>query len=152
MNHNCPEEAHELVKAFSQFRKTHWRPSHAKELKPSEFMVVHTIHLALEKEGMDSLMISEISERLKIAPPTVTQLVNGLKRKGHVLKKKDPGDGRVTRVALTNKGLMLAERAAKEFYLKFNELSRHLGRSKSLQLAELLNEASSFFAGKNKND
>jgi predicted DNA-binding protein len=47
---------------------------------------------------------------------------------------------------------MLAERAAKEFYLKFNELSRHLGRSKSLQLAELLNEASSFFAGKNKND
>lgn len=152
MDHECPEEARELVKAFSRFKKTHWRPSHAKELKPSEFMVVHTIHLAFKREGVDSLMISEISERLQIAPPTVTQLVNGLKRKGHVVKKRDPEDGRVTRVALTDKGLLLVKRASEEFYSKFSELSRHLGRSKSLQLAELLNEASSFFAGKNKND
>jgi len=54
------------MKAFSRFRRIHWRPPHVEELKPSEFMVLHTVKNNFFENG-NGLRISEISNRLNVA-------------------------------------------------------------------------------------
>lgn len=126
------------------------RPPQIKELKPSEFIILHNIEMAKSDKKQDSLMISKISERIGIASPTVTQLVNSLKRKGYVVKKSDPSDGRIVRVALSKKGEKYVKKASEAFYSEFCELAKHLGEEKSTQLAQLMNEVFTFFSDENK--
>ena len=136
--------AQKLLRAFSQFRKIHWKPPHIKELKPSEFMVLHTVkHSFLD--GENGLMVSDISDILKIARPTVTQLVNSLQRKGFLDKCTDEHDKRVVRINLSEKGKTLAKQGADEFYKRFEGLAEHLGDKKSLELANLLQEVFEYF-------
>ncbi len=136
--------AEKLMSAFSQFRKIHWRPKHVEELKPSEFMVLHTVkHTYMEKGS--GLKISEISDELCVAVPTVTQLVKSLERKGYVEKIPDEDDGRVTRVILSGKGRDLAKKGYEDFYKRFTGLSDYLGEEKSGELASLLQEVFEYF-------
>lgn len=132
------------MKAFTQFRKIHWRPPHIENLKPSEFVVLHTVkHSFIDDE--DGLKVSQISDRLKIARPTVTQLVNSLQDKGLLDKKRDSQDKRVVRIHLSEKGKALAKQGTDEFYQRFEGLSEYLGKEKSGQLASLLKDVFDYF-------
>ena len=136
--------AQKLLRAFSQFKKIHWKPPHIKDLKPSEFMVLQVVkHFYID--GTDSMMVSEISDQLKIARPTVTQLVNSLQRKGFLEKHRDEHDKRVVRIHLSEKGKDLAKKGADEFYRRFEGLAEHLGNAKSDELAVLLQEVFDYF-------
>ena len=136
--------AQKLLRAFTQFRKIHWKPPHVKDLKPSEFMVLHAVkHSFLESEN--GLMVSDISKFLKIARPTVTQLVNSLQRKGFLDKCADEHDKRVVRINLSEKGKNLAKQGADEFYKRFEGLAEYIGDKKSLELANLLQEVFEYF-------
>jgi DNA-binding MarR family transcriptional regulator len=115
------------------------------ELKPSEFRVLHTVKISFIDDNEDGLMVSEISDRLKIARPTVTQLVNSLQRKGFLEKKTDEHDGRVVRIHLSEKGKAMAKKGAKEFYRLFKGLAEHLGAEKSDELADMLAEVFDYF-------
>lgn len=130
--------------AFSQFRKIHWRPPHVKELKPSEFMVLHTVKNAF-LDGSEGLMVSEISDILKVARPTVTQLVNSLQRKGFIDKHADERDKRVVRISLSEKGKTHVKSGAEEFYKLFDGLAGHLGPEKSKTLTMLLQDVFNYF-------
>lgn len=57
----------------------------------------------------DSLTMNEIGQQVHKTQATVTILVKKLEQQGYVVREKDAKDGRVTRVALTNKGNQLAE-------------------------------------------
>lgn len=133
------------MKAFSQFRKIHWKPPHINSLKPSEFMVLHTVKHSFIDEDKDGLKVSQISDRLKIARPTVTQLVNSLQSKGLLEKKADEHDKRVVRIHLSEKGKSLAKQGADEFYKRFEGLSDYLGKEKCNQLASLLKDVFDYF-------
>ena len=78
----------------------------------------------------DGLMVSEISDMLKIARPTVTQLVNSLQKKGFLEKYKDENDKRVVRINLSEKGKSLAKQGADEFYKRFEGLAEILETKK----------------------
>jgi len=134
------------MKAFSRFRRIHWRPPHVEELKPSEFMVLHTVKNNFFENG-NGLRISEISNRLNVAVPTITQLVKSLQRKGYVVKEPDDEDGRVKRVSLSDKGKAMARKGYEEFYERFMGLSEYLGREKSEQLTSLMNDTFEYFSG-----
>ena len=144
-------EAENLLNAFSQFRKIHWRPNRVQELKPSEFMVLHTVKNNY-MENETGLKISEISDGLCVAVPTVTQLVKSLERKGYVEKIPDLDDGRVTRVILSEKGRELARKGYEDFYKRFSGLSDYLGDEKSNQLASLLREVFEYFSANNNEE
>ena len=47
---------------------------------------------------------SWLADRLALAKPTVTSIVDGLVERGYVTRTADAGDRRVTRIALTQKG------------------------------------------------
>lgn len=51
----------------------------------------------------------ELREHLNCEPPTITNMVKTLEKKGFVYRMKDPNDGRVSRVYLTDKGLEVRE-------------------------------------------
>ena len=51
----------------------------------------------------------QLTEYLNCEPPTVTNMVKTLEKKGFVYRKKDSLDGRVSRVYLTEKGLAVRE-------------------------------------------
>ena len=141
------ESAQKLMRAFSQFRKIHWRPPHVKELKPSEFMVLHTVkHSSVDGTyGDTGLMVSEISDHLKIARPTVTQLVNSLQRKGFLEKRRDTHDKRIVRIYMSEKGKTLAKHGSDEFYRIFEGLAEALGPQKCGDFTYLLQEVYTYF-------
>lgn len=53
----------------------------------------------------DGITQMQLTEQLNCEPPTVTNMVKTLEKKGFVYRKKDSVDGRVSRVYLTEKGL-----------------------------------------------
>jgi DNA-binding MarR family transcriptional regulator len=143
--------AQRLLKAFSQFRKLHWKPPHVSGLKPSEFMVLHTVKNAL-MDGIDGLMVSQISKRLNVARPTVTQLVNSLQQKDFLDKHSDDKDKRVVRITLSETGRKLTQKGSEDFYRRFEGLADYLGEKKSDELSELLGDVYNYFSQLKKNE
>jgi DNA-binding MarR family transcriptional regulator len=50
------------------------------------------------------MRLSELSDHLRIAPRSTTEVVDGLQEQGLVERQPDPNDRRATLVALTDKG------------------------------------------------
>lgn len=57
----------------------------------------------------DGITQIQLSERLNCEPPTITNMVKSLENHGFVVRKKDPEDGRLSRVYLTQAGRDLTE-------------------------------------------
>ena len=57
----------------------------------------------------DGITQIQLSDRLNCEPPTITNMVKSLENHGFVIRKKDPEDGRVSRVYLTQAGCDLKE-------------------------------------------
>lgn len=57
------------------------------------------------------LRVGEVSERLAIHQTTTSNLVDGLVKKGYVIKTRDAADQRVVKLALSEKGQAVIERA-----------------------------------------
>ena len=57
----------------------------------------------------DGITHMQLSERLNCEPPTVTNMVKTLGKKGFIYRKKDSADGRVSRVYLTEKGIKIRD-------------------------------------------
>jgi MarR family transcriptional regulator, organic hydroperoxide resistance regulator len=57
----------------------------------------------------DGVTQMQLSESLNCEPPTVTNMVKTLEKKGFVYRKRDLNDGRVSRVYLTEKGIKIRE-------------------------------------------
>ncbi|MCK5582026.1 MAG: MarR family transcriptional regulator, partial [Candidatus Omnitrophica bacterium] len=57
--------------------------------------------------------LNELSQRLQIAAPTVTGIVDRLEKSGYVKRTRDKGDRRVVNVDLTAKGKRIARKLKK---------------------------------------
>ena len=69
----------------------------AGELSLAQFRV-----LAMVDDGGDRA--TWLADRLALAKPTITALVDGLVERGYLTRTADAGDRRVTRIALTQRG------------------------------------------------
>ena len=80
------------------------------------------------------MRLSELSERLQIAPRTTTVVVDALEARGLVRRRADPGDRRATLVEVTEHGAaILAEIRA----TRGTEAGRIFGRLSPADRAEL---------------
>lgn len=136
--------AQKLLKAFMQFRKKGWHEKKIAGHNPSEFKVLAAIEQGL-KENKDDMKVSEISQKLQVTPPTVTQIINTLEKEGLVERTFDPEDRRAVKIKLTQKGMEATTQARNAFYKRFNGLIDFLGEEESEQLAELLMKVSDYF-------
>lgn len=138
------ETAQKLINTFMQFRKTGWHTKKIAGFNPSEYKLMAVIRQGMS-EGNGVMKVSEISQKLHVTPPTVTQLINVLEKDGFVERTIDPDDRRAVKIKLTEKGLELTEQARKAFREKFLGLIDHLGEEDSLKLAELLTKVNEYF-------
>ncbi|MGD9365008.1 MAG: MarR family transcriptional regulator [Desulfobacteraceae bacterium] len=60
----------------------------------------------------DAMTQGQLGERLHLEKSSVSRLVDGLERRGWILRKKSPGDSRHKLVSPTPKALETAERCA----------------------------------------
>ncbi len=82
--------------------------------------------------------VSEISKRLHVTSPTVTQLLKILERDGLVERHSDPQDRRSVDFKLTEKGEKVTQQAAEAYWASINGLIEYLGEEESNHLADLL--------------
>jgi DNA-binding MarR family transcriptional regulator len=109
------------------------RERSAETLAPWDITPAHLRALrTLSRHG--TMRLSELSERLEIAPRTATEVVDALESRDLVRRRADPGDRRATLVEVTERGAgVLAEiRAARG-----TEAGRVFGRLSPADRAEL---------------
>ncbi|RKN66046.1 MarR family winged helix-turn-helix transcriptional regulator [Paenibacillus ginsengarvi] len=111
--------------------------------KPGEIMVLYFISIHIQ-ENSSGLMVSEISGKLNVTPPTVTQHINSLEAQQLVERHADPADRRVVRVRLSDKGKAYIERINEARLQMFAGLVAHLGEQESLLFAEMMRKASDY--------
>jgi DNA-binding MarR family transcriptional regulator len=138
MNPNILSDATEqkLFRAFMQFHKAEWHEPSISGCRPSEIRVLFCVRAG---EKPDSLVkVSDISKRLRVTSPTVTQIVNSLESNGLVERRSDPADRRSVGIVLTKRGEEVSQKAANAFSTSMHGLIEYLGEEESNELAELL--------------
>ena len=80
--------------------------------------VIHT----LQKGNSDvNVKVSDISDMLKLPRPGVTRTVKEMEKKGYLYKYASKEDGRITYIAITQKGEELSEKYDKNYYSRLSE-------------------------------
>lgn len=83
----------------------------------------------------------ELTDRLMIAQPSVTQLVNNATKDGLICKTIDPKDKRRVQIVLTKKGEQLVTKLKKKAAVCRDHLTHILTPELSERLADVLKEA-----------
>jgi DNA-binding MarR family transcriptional regulator len=93
-----------------------------------------------------AVKVSEISKRLHVTSPTVTQLLKVLESDGLVERHSDPRDRRSVDFKLTERGEEVTQQAAEAYWTSINGLIEYLGEEESNHLAELLFKAIRYYS------
>lgn len=149
MEKNRNPVAQKLLEAFTQFHRLNWKQSPIDGLKSSEIMVLFCIKKRVDSNS-PGIKVSDISSALRVAAPTITQLINSLETKSFVERTMDTEDRRAVRVKLTDKGECTIEKISDAFFESFNGLVEYLGEDKSNELAVLLSKAFIYFNERRK--
>lgn len=131
-----------LMGAFIRINRRHWQRRSGGELRHHEFSLLHAIR-RFSREGEDGLRAGELSEILGVSPPTVTQQVSELERRGLVERRMDSADRRSVRVALSDLGVAALEKHRAAFLALFARVVEGMGAERGESLAALLDEAAS---------
>jgi len=129
---------------FQSIPRRNWMHKTAKsDHKPGETMVLYFIS-RLTQGDRPGVMVSEISEKLNLTSPTITQHINSLEAQGLVRRQDDPDDRRVVRIRLTEAGNQYIQRIDEARLQMFVELVKHLGEEESVRFAATMRKASEF--------
>jgi DNA-binding MarR family transcriptional regulator len=139
------EIARKLLGSFQRFRRVMKGPPHFADLKGSEMGLLFIIRHGCGAETC-GMKVSELSSRLHVTSPSVTQLVTSLEEQGLVQRRMDMGDRRSVLVSLTEKGRGITEKAEDHLLAMLSGLVEHLGPEKSLMLTEILEDVFDYFA------
>jgi len=144
------KSAHKLLEAFVRFRRLHFRQNSFAITSVSSVTPGEMILMSYVKEGAgvdgQGVTVSELSNSLNVASPTITQQINSLETHGFVERSIDKEDRRVVRVKLTEKGLQAQQKASEAFLSTVNGLVDYLGEEDSDRLAELMTKVFHYFA------
>jgi len=138
MNKNNKEEiADKLVFAFVQFKKVKFHQIEIEGITHGEMHVLFCMRKGFknEKEG---IKVSQLSKKLRVAAPTITQQINALESHGLVKRTMDLKDRRVVRIQLTDKGEEILKKAQKQFHNMVYDIVDYLGEDDSAKFVELL--------------
>lgn len=136
--------AQKLLQCFMQIRRIAWHHRSVAGCKPSEVRVLFCIKKNVTPKNPE-MKVSEISKRLQVTSPTITQLIKSLESDGLVERSVDPSDRRAVGIKLTKKGESVTRKAADAFAARLNGLIEYLGEEESDKLSELLNKVSLYF-------
>ncbi|MFD2170473.1 MarR family winged helix-turn-helix transcriptional regulator [Tumebacillus lipolyticus] len=134
-----------LIELFSRFAKSDWRKQTKWSIKASEVRLLLAIKEGSTHTDCKGIAVSDISKILQVTSPTVTQMINNLIRNDYVIRSVHPTDRRMVEISLTEKGERVAQEASEMFKRLFEGLIDHLGKERSDQLIELLDQSLTYF-------
>jgi DNA-binding MarR family transcriptional regulator len=136
------ETANKLMQAFIQLHRLKMNHGMVGGMKHSEARVLRSIHKMDSGQGV---MVSELSGRLKVSAPSITQTVNSLVEQGLVNRMVDPSDRRAVRLRITPYGKEVLDRVYQEFMAIHSGLVEYLGEEQSAVLTDLLQKVYQYF-------
>jgi|SRR5579883_1632188 DNA-binding MarR family transcriptional regulator len=109
-------------------------------------MAEHGEFVSVSESAAPTMKVSEISKLMHVTSPTITQMLKGLEAHGLIERHIDPNDRRAVRIALTERGQEVVQRAEEIYRNSFSGLVEYLGEEESDRLAELLLKAHRYFS------
>jgi DNA-binding MarR family transcriptional regulator len=138
-------ETRRLIETFEKFAKTEWRRQSIQRIKPSEIRVLLRIK-EISRESGQGVTVSEISKRLSITSPTVTQIIKSMQNNGYIEKTVDAKDRRISSIRLTAAGEEVVRKMGKRIEHVFSGLIEKLGKEQSETLIFLLDQVYDHFS------
>ncbi len=96
--------------------------------------------VTLLRAGDEDVTPAELADKLSVTRATVTGLVDGLVRSGHVARTENPTDRRQKQIRLTAKGRRQIERVLPDHFQRVTALMAGLKTAEMKQLVLLLNK------------
>lgn len=139
MNSQPNIEIKRLIDVFENLSRVERKKQPLLGLKQSEIRVLLCLNdISCDANSVAS--ISEISKRMFVTSPTVTELVKGLSSKGYIERSTNSKDKRIVDLKLTEKGKEMVAKGSCYFTTLFAGLVDKLGAEKSETLLELLEQ------------
>lgn len=139
MNNQPNIEIKRLIDVFESVSRAERKKQPLLGLKHSEIRVLLCLKdISYDTDGIAS--ISEISKRMSVTSPTVTELVKALSSKGYIDRSTNSKDKRVVDLKLTATGEEIVAKGSCYFTALFAGLVDKLGPEKSEMLLELLEQ------------
>lgn len=136
------ETAYRLMHAFFQIHRQKMNSGQVRGRTHGELRVLRSIKRLDIGQGV---MVSELSNLMKVSSPFITQTVNGLVKEGLVDRSADPSDRRAVRLRVTNAGEELVHEVFTHFIESHRGLVQYLGQEQSEQLIDLLHRVYQYF-------
>jgi DNA-binding MarR family transcriptional regulator len=133
--------AKELMDALMQFRRLHFNMKPDSCIKPSEIILLYQI----SEINMDGIKVSELSDKMKVKSPTITQSINSLELYGYVERSVDLTDRRAVIIRITEKGKEFVAENQQKFIARIKGLVSFLGEENSKVLTELIAQMYIYF-------
>jgi DNA-binding MarR family transcriptional regulator len=142
--HNQPDiDINRFVETFEKLTRAERRKQYLFGLKQSEARVL----LCIEQLSRDSEMVvkvSEISRKMSVTSPTVTELIKNLSSKGYIERCVDSKDKRVSDIKLTDKGEKVVLKLTNYYTSLFSGLIERIGIENSETLLDLLDQVCNY--------
>jgi DNA-binding MarR family transcriptional regulator len=145
MGEETSPTAQRLMNAMLQFKRLGPHPQAFGGCKPSEMRVLFCIKHGTSQSN-PTMKVSEISKRLLVTSPLITQLLKRLEANGLIEKQVDTSDKRAVGIRLTEKGEQVTIEAESVLLAKMEGLAEYLGEEDSTQLADLLFKVFRYFS------
>lgn len=136
------ELALQLMQIMFRFHRTRRPPVSVPGLTPKEIYVLKIISSQDPLEPR--IKVSDLSAKLHVSNPMVTQAVNSLEGAGLVERISDPQDRRVVRIKVTDKGEAVISKVSEQILANIQGLVRYLGEADARDLVRLLGKTSDY--------
>mgnify|MGYP000156244411 CR=1 FL=1 len=128
-----------FVDTFENLARTERKIQPALGIKNSAVRVLLCIG-SLSHDKQQVINVSQISNKLQVTSPTVTELIKNLSSKGYIERCTDAKDKRVVDIKLTSKGEKFVQKVLSYYDTLFSGLIERLGEEQSEKLVELLDQ------------
>lgn len=128
-----------LITVFERLAKAQWRKQPTLSVKNSEARTLLCIK-DLSIHNGEGVKVSEISKKMNVTSPTVTQIINHLDDGGYVTRITDEKDKRYVDIFLTDKGNQIVEQTTEYLNSIFHGMIEKLGMEQYALLLKLLEE------------
>jgi len=130
-----------VVRTFGLLRRVMDRYFTQFGVSTSQWAVLRVLHRA-EDEGLTSLRLTDLGDRLLVRPPSVTGVVDRLQRIGLLERSKSAQDHRVKEIRLTEAGRNKIARVLQQLPSQHEMVLGDLNAAERDQLQDLLGKMS----------
>ena len=144
MNEQLDLDIKKFIDTFENLSRIERHNQSIMGIKKSECRVLLCVEFLSSKKDSNA-NISEISKNLSITPPSTTEFVKNLIKKGYLEKKINLNDKRFSEITLTDEGERIVVEIKNYFNSLFSGVIERLGVEESKLLLELLDKVNIYF-------